>query len=156
VLARLDTMPALFNPATHQDVLRRLDALPTDSPRQWGKMSPAQMLEHTARALDMAAGVRQSKQALLGKLIGWTVRGKFLGPDPFSRNMPTGPDFVIRDDPDFARTKERLARLLSDFHAKGERGCDGNVHGFFGKLNGAEWGASRFKHVDHHLRQFGV
>jgi hypothetical protein len=30
------------------------------------------------------------------------------------------------------------------------------VHGFFGPLSGAEWGVSQYKHVDHHLRQFGA
>ena len=114
------------------------------------------MMEHVARALEVAAGLRPSKQALLGKLIGWMVRPSFIGPKPFGKNMPTGPDFVIRDEPDFASTKARLTRLLEDFHAKGERGCDGNIHGFFGKLAGAEWGITQFKHMDHHLRQFGV
>jgi hypothetical protein len=62
---------------------------------------------------------------------------------------------VIQGDPDFARTKERVKTLLAEFHALGERGCDGNIHGFFGKMTGAEWGVTQFKHLDHHLRQFG-
>jgi len=30
------------------------------------------------------------------------------------------------------------------------------VHAFFGSLTGAEWGVSTYKHLDHHLRQFGA
>jgi hypothetical protein len=119
-------------------------------------MTAAQMLEHTARALEMAAGKKKSKQALLGKIIGWIFRKGFVGPRPFQRNAPTGPDFVVRGEPDFGRTKERVKTLLREFHALGEQGCDGNIHGFFGRMTGAEWGVTQFKHMDHHLRQFGV
>jgi len=27
---------------------------------------------------------------------------------------------------------------------------------FFGKLSGKEWGELMYKHIDHHLRQFGA
>ena len=98
----------------------------------------AQALEHAARALEMASGSRPTKQVLMGKLIGWMFKGGFVGPRPFGRNAPTGADFVIHDAPDFAKTKARLRSLLVDFHTKGEGGCHGNVHGFFGPMTGAE------------------
>jgi hypothetical protein len=149
-------METLFNPAVHEQMLRRVDALQPGAERQWGKMTVGQMLEHAARALEMAAGKRESKQALLGKLIGWIFRGGFVGPKPFSKNAPTGPDFIIQGEPDFERTKARLRALLVEFHALGVQGCDGNVHGFFGPLTGGEWGVTQYKHVDHHLRQFSA
>lgn len=149
-------METLFDPDCYQRVVRRLESVQPDAPRQWGKMTAGQMLEHTARALEMAAGRRPSQQRLLGKLIGWIFRKGFVGPQPFPKGSPTGPDFIIRDEPDFARTKARLTALLADFHALGERGCDGHVHGFFGRMTGAEWGITQYKHLDHHLRQFGA
>lgn len=149
-------MGSLFDSTTYGDIVRRLDSLQPSAERQWGKMTTAQMLEHTARALEMAAGKRQTKQMLLGKLIGWMFKGGFVGPKPFAKNGPTGPDFIIADEPDFARTKARLRSLIVEFHDKGERGCDGNTHAFFGRMTGAEWGITQFKHVDHHLRQFGA
>lgn len=149
-------MESLFDPAAFQQILRRLDALQPDASRQWGTMTPAQAIEHTARALEMASGKRPTKQARLGKLIGWMFKKGFVGPKPFGKNSPTGPDFIIRDEPDFAKAKARLRTLLVDFHAKGERGCDGNVHAFFGPLTAAEWGITQHKHLDHHLRQFSA
>jgi hypothetical protein len=62
---------------------------------------------------------------------------------------------VVQGEPDFGRTKERVKTLLGEFHALGEQGCHGNIHGFFGRMTGAEWGVTQFKHMDHHLRQFG-
>ncbi len=149
-------MNSLFDSATHQEILRRVESIRPDSARLWGKMSPAQMLEHTSRALEMASGRTATKQALIGRLIAWTVRKDFVGDKPFGKNGPTGPDFIVHDEPDFQRTREKLTTLLNEFHALGEKGCDGNIHGFFGRLTGKEWGVTQYKHMDHHLRQFGA
>lgn len=149
-------MQSVFDVATYDDLVRRIAALRPDSPRQWGKMTPSQMLEHTARVLEMATGRKPSKQMLVGKMISWAFRGQFLGEKPFGKNSPTGPDFVITDQPNFAMTKTRVIGLLQELHQLGEQGTDGHVHGFFGPLTGAQWGQTQFKHIDHHLRQFGV
>jgi hypothetical protein len=133
-------METLFDPAVYGEVLRRVESIQPGSQRQWGKMTVAQMLEHTSRALEMAAGQKESKQAFLGTIIGWIFRKGFVSPKPFPRNAPTGPDFVVQGEPDFGRTKERVKTLLGEFR----------------RLTGAEWGVTQFKHMDHHLRQFGA
>ena len=51
-------MASLFDPPAYQDILRRVDSLKPNSPRQWGKMSVSQMLEHTSRGVEMATGKR--------------------------------------------------------------------------------------------------
>jgi hypothetical protein len=150
-------MNTLFDPATCKDVLRRIESIRLDAERQWGKMTVAQMLEHTARALETAAAKKPVKQAPLGKMIGWIFRSDFVGEKPFRRNAPTGPEFVVTGiDPDFRPTQERVKTLLLEFHALGEKGCDGNIHPFFGRMTGSEWGVTQYKHMDHHLRQFGA
>ncbi len=63
---------------------------------------------------------------------------------------------MVKDTPDFAAAQARMLKLLAEFHALGARGCDGHVHAFFGPMKGDEWGATQFKHLDHHLRQFGA
>lgn len=152
----LGAMDSLFDPAVFERTLKRIDALQPSATRQWGKMSPAQMMEHCARALEMATGARARPQMFLGRLIGWMFRKDFLGPKPFGKNAPTGPDFVIQNEPDFATTKARLSGLVRELHTLGAKGCDGNIHGFFGRLTGDEWGVTQHKHLDHHLRQFGA
>jgi hypothetical protein len=149
-------MKTLFEPAAYQEILRRLESVHTDSTRQWGKMSVAQMLEHTARAVEMASGRVPRTQRPIGKVLSWAFRKRFVGPDPFPKNQPTGPAFIVKDEPELQVARERLKAVLADFHAIGEAGCDGNVHGFFGKLSGREWGITQYKHLDHHLRQFGA
>jgi hypothetical protein len=149
-------MKTLFDSGTYGEMLERLGNLAPDSERKWGKMSPSQMMEHTARALEMATGDVPMKQAFLGKAIGWIFKGKFLGEQPFPQNSPTGPTLIIKNDPEFETTRARLRDLITKFHNLGEGGTDGNIHGFFGSLTGKQWGETQFKHVDHHLRQFGV
>ena len=49
-----------------------------------------------------------------------------------------------------------LGSLLKKFVEKGEAGISKEVHPFFGKLTTAEWDTLQWKHLDHHLRQFGA
>jgi hypothetical protein len=149
-------MKTIFDAEAHKELLDRLGKLTPDSERQWGKMLPSQAMEHTARALEMAAGYKPMKHHILGKLLGWIWRNEFLGEKPFRQNAPTGPDFIINDEPDFEATRKRLSDLITEFHGLGEAGTDGHVHGFFGPLTGKQWGETQYKHVDHHLRQFGM
>lgn len=149
-------MKTMFDQAVHAEVLERLSKLEIDSQRQWGKMTPSQMMEHIARALEMGMGIKPMDQILPGKLFSWFFRTEFLGDQPFKKNRPTGPDFIVKEEPEFNATRVRLSGLITEFHTMGESGLDGNVHGFFGKLTGKQWGETQYKHVDHHLRQFGV
>jgi hypothetical protein len=147
----------IFDPMAYNEISSRLEALQPSARRQWGKMTVAQMLEHTARATEMATGKRPLKQAFLGRMIGWAFKKNFVGEKPFAKNAPTGPDFIVTAmDPDFNGGKARLKAVLGELHALGEKGCDGKVHAFFGPMTGAEWGVTQYKHVDHHLRQFGA
>ena len=150
-------MKTIFDRTAYTEISGRLESLQPGAQRKWGKMTAAQMLEHTARAAEMATGKRPLKQAFLGRMIGWIFRKDFVGEKPFSKNAPTGPDFIVTAlDPDFKNGKARLKAVLGELHALGEKGCDGNVYAFFGPMTGAEWGVTQYKHVDHHLRQFGA
>ena len=149
-------MKTIFDKDTHDELHERLSKLALDTERQWGRMSPAQMMEHTARTLEMATGKVPMRQAFLGKAIGWIFKRGFLSEKPFPQNSPTGPTLIIKNEPDFEGTRTRLKDLVTEFHMLGERGTDGNIHGFFGALSGKQWGETQYKHLDHHLRQFGV
>jgi hypothetical protein len=149
-------MKTILDPEIHNELLSRLANLTPEAAPQWGQMSPSQMMEHTARVLDMATGRKPMKQIFLGKALSWIFKKEFLGDKPFKPNRPTGPDFKIKEQPDFEATRIRLSELVAEFHNLGESGLDGNVHAFFGPLTGKQWGETQYKHLDHHLRQFGV
>jgi hypothetical protein len=148
--------PSIFNVSDYQAIVHRIEALQADAPRQWGKMTVSQMCEHVARTVEMAAGINPVQQAWLGKLIGWIFFKDFSGENPFPKNSPTGPYLIVHGDPEFVTARDRLKVLVTRLHALGEAGVDGNIHGFFGRMSGAEWGATQWKHIDHHLRQFNA
>jgi uncharacterized protein DUF1569 len=150
------SMKTIWDTNTYQEVVRRFESLQPNTPRQWGKMSVAQMLEHNARVLEVVTGKAPMKQAFVGKLISWMFKKRFLGEEPFGKNGPTGPELIVGGEPDFAKTKDKVRALLAELNRIGAKGCDGRIHGFFGRLTGEEWGVCQYKHLDHHLRQFGV
>jgi hypothetical protein len=149
-------MKSLFNPADRKSISERLGALESGSSRQWGKMNPAQMLAHCSAAIETATGDRPMKQAFLGKILTPLIRSRVLGEKPFGRNSPTDPTFVIRDERDFGNERQRLIELINRFVQRGPAETGKATHAFFGKLSGDEWGELMYKHIDHHLQQFGL
>jgi hypothetical protein len=149
-------MSNLFDPAAREALSLRIAALEPGAERRWGKMDPAQMLLHCSIGLEAATGVRPMKQVLLGKLLTPFIRGLVLGPRPFKKNSPTDPVFVVSDPRDFEAERTRLATTIDRFIQRGPEAAGRETHAFFGRLSGAEWGRLMYKHLDHHLRQFGV
>jgi hypothetical protein len=149
-------MTSLFNPADRDSLSRRLAALEADSARLWGKMNAAQMLHHCSLGLEAATGDRPLEQVFLGKLLGPLFRGFALGHRPFHRNGPTHPTFVVLDPRDFDSERTRLATIIDRFIQRGPESAARYPHAFFGRLSGDEWGRLMYKHLDHHLRQFGL
>jgi hypothetical protein len=149
-------MGNLFDPSVRQSILERLGRLSPDSKRQWGKMSAAQMLAHCSRAMEVGTGDLPLKQAFIGKIFAPFVRSSFLGEKPFGKNSPTDPHFVIKDEPDFAREKAQLDALIGRFCQRGPAEAGKHEHSFLGRISGEDWGVVMYKHLDHHLRQFGA
>jgi hypothetical protein len=149
-------MVNLFDPAARQVILERLGRLSSDSNREWGTMSAAQMLAHCSRAMEAGTGDLPLKQALIGKIFAPFVRSSFLGEKPFGRNSPTDPHFVIKKEKDFAQEKEHLTALIGHFCECGPAEAGKHTHSFLGKISGDDWGVVMYKHLDHHFRQFGA
>jgi hypothetical protein len=149
-------MKSLFEESTVAEVMERLDALQPASERQWGKMSPAQALAHCSAAMEMAIGDRRPPRVLIGRLIGPLFKSVYSSEKPFSQNNPTHPSLVVTGQPDFDSERTRLRGLVERFSTGGAPGCTTHPHCFFGSLTPREWGIGMYKHLDHHLRQFGA
>lgn len=149
-------MKSLFDPADCESIRRRLGVLQADSARQWGKMNAAQAVTHCVRALETATGDRPMKQAFLGRILTPFIRSSVLGEKPFSKNSPTDPTFVVSGEHDFAAERQGLLALIDRFVERGADAAGREIHAFFGRLSGQEWGTLMYKHIDHHLQQFGV
>jgi hypothetical protein len=150
-------MDTLFDAAVKDRILSRIDALRPDAPRQWGKMNAAQTLSHCALGMEAATGDAVLHSNFMAKLIGPLFKGMLLNDKPFSKNAPTHPLLVLnKADCDFAKEKARLAAVVRKFHAAGPASAAKFRHAFVQTLTGEEWGVMQYKHLDHHLRQFGA
>jgi hypothetical protein len=150
-------MKSIYDAGVAGEIHLRLATLAPDSSRQWGKMNAPQALAHCALALEWAVGDRKPPRMLLGRVFGSLVRKQALGDDePMRKNSPTAPDLVIGDARDLDAERRKVLMLLDRFVAAGPAGCTTHPHPFFGTLTPQEWGVLTYKHLDHHLRQFGV
>jgi hypothetical protein len=149
-------MRSLFEKEAADEILTRIDNLQPSIQRQWGKMDVAQMMAHCSGALDMASGKLDLPRLFIGRLIGPMVRPIYSNEKPFSQNSPTDPKLVVSDQRDFQKEREQLKLKVREFQQGGEETCTRHPHPFFGTLTPYEWGRGMYKHLDHHLRQFGA
>jgi hypothetical protein len=150
-------MESLFNRNDNQKIIDRINSLSNSSPSQWGKMSVSQMLAHCQAPLNVAFGEHKLKRGLISILFGKMIKNKLMKDDkPFDRNLPTDKSFIVVDQREFEKEKNKLSELVKRFAVKGAEGLTKDPHPFFGKLTPHEWDVLQWKHLDHHLRQFGA
>ena len=150
-------MKNLFEEPRVKEIKDRLNKLRPDSQRQWGKMSAAQMLAHCAESMKMALGDARPPRMLLGRIIGFIVKPLALkNDDPMRKNSPTVKGLEVRDERNLETERNRLYILLDRFTTTGLQQLTSYPHSFFGRLTAEEWAILMYKHLDHHLRQFGV
>lgn len=144
----------LFDPLVKRDILDRINKLSPQSQPQWGKMNGAQMLAHLQMPIGSALGLYTLPRTLLGRIVGGLVKSGMYSEKPFKRNSPTDPSFVMTGhEKDFGKEKQSIIAMINDFK---EENIKNEIHPFFGKLTKEQWSKAMYKHVDHHLRQFGV
>jgi hypothetical protein len=151
-------MKNLFDQTVAKELKTRLGQLGPRSERQWGKMTAPQMLAHCSASMQWAVGeVMPDKAPLPVRMLGRLVKPfVFRNDKPLGKNSPTAKSLIVTDERDLSRERERLSGLIDKFAAGGPARCGTNPHSFFGKMTPDEWAILAYKHLDHHLRQFGV
>ncbi len=150
-------MKNLYDAANAEELKARVARLRPDNERQWGKMNPAQALAHCAAGLEWAVGDTIPPRMFLGRIMGQMVKPMvFRNDEPMRRNSPTAKSLVVADERELSTERERVCGLIDRFAAGGPEGCTTHPHSFFGRLTPQEWATLMYKHLDHHLRQFGA
>lgn len=144
----------LFEPAVKQEIIERINKLSHGSTPQWGKMNVSQMLAHLQMPIKVAYGTHTPRGSFLLRLVGPLFKSQLWNEKPYKQSLPTDPTFVmIRDRKEFEKEKAALLELLDQFS---ESAIARDKHPIFGKMNKEHWSLASWKHIDHHLRQFGV
>ncbi|HEX4169579.1 MAG TPA: DUF1569 domain-containing protein [Bryobacteraceae bacterium] len=149
-------MKDLFEIAAAEETKERLERLTPDSERRWGKMDVTQMLAHCSAWMAIAAGLKSPPRSLVGRVFGRFAKSTILNEAPVRRNMPTDKSLIVRERGEFGAERQRLVEWVDRFVAGGPEGCTRHPHSFFGPMAPKEWAILAYKHLDHHLRQFGA
>ncbi|MRN56670.1 DUF1569 domain-containing protein [Paenibacillus monticola] len=148
-------METIYSKLHTVEILNRIEKLSPNSKPQWGTMNAAQMLAHCSSFQDIPMGNSFPPRSWLGRLIGRFVKPISYNDKPIPHNMSTIPTILISDNKDFETEKEKLKQRILTFQSNGPEKCSSHPHPFFGKITPEQWGKVIYKHLDHHLRQFG-
>ncbi|MBS1616168.1 MAG: DUF1569 domain-containing protein [Bacteroidetes bacterium] len=152
-------MESMFTEEGLAVIVERIEALNADCRPKWGKMTVEQMLAHCQIPLEIALGDDWVKTPFYSHLIGPFLKlyytSKYTKPP---KNLRTLRLFRIyeKEDLDFLTEQTRLLLFLRRFSDKGKDGKLVDRHPRFGPMSQNDWDLCEQKHLDHHLRQFGV
>jgi hypothetical protein len=147
-------MRSLYRDADRRDILRRAGQLTPEHRPAWGRMNARQMLAHVSEALRMGLGdvvIPQYRHIVrfspLKELIIYWL--------PFPKGAPTAPQLLARSAEDWDAEQQVFRTLVERFNGSIPTGAT-PVHPLFGRMTWPQWGVLTYRHLDHHLRQFGV
>ena len=147
-------MKTLWDATARAELATRLARLDAQSTPRWGKLNCAQMLAHVADGVRMTLGDLKC-QPKGGPLRFWPLKQLIIYWLPFPKGAPTAPELLARPAVSIEQERAALLNLLEQLTARAGQTA-WPEHPAFGPLSAQDWGALVYKHVDHHLRQFGV
>ena len=150
-------MKNIFKPEVTQEVIDRINKLTPESQPLWGKMNVGQMLAHCSVTYEMIYDdTHQPPKGMMKLMLRFFVKGMVTSEKPYKKNLRTAPQFLMTTEKDFEIEKKRLIDYLTKTQELGESHFDNKESLSFGRLSISEWNNMFYKHLDHHLNQFGV
>jgi len=149
-------MKNIFDAKVTDKIISRINKLSPEDRPLWGKMSAGQMLAHCNVSYEMIYEDKHpAPNAFLKFILKTFVKNKVVGETPYQHNSRTGPQFVMNDEKNFEKEKKRLIDYINKTRDLGEKYFNGKESNSFGALSSGEWNNMLYKHLDHHLNQFG-
>jgi hypothetical protein len=144
----------LFDPAVKNEITGRIHQLTAETTARWGRMNVSQMLAHVQVPIGVGLGTHKIPRTIIGFIFGPIAKKMLYNDKPFKHDLPTDRSFVMTGkEKEFEKEKQSLLQMLSNFT---ENNLVDTPHPFFGKMTKEQWSKGTWKHLDHHLRQFGV
>jgi hypothetical protein len=150
-------MKNIFDLNETNAIIDRINKLDAYAKPLWGKMSVDQMLAHCNVTYEMIYDTKHQKPNAFKKfMLKAIVKPFVVSEKPYKKNSRTAPEFVISNSKNFVAEKARLIDFLKKTKGLGSAYFDNKPSRSFGKLTASEWNNLFYKHLDHHLKQFGV
>lgn len=149
-------MQSLLDQSFRDEIVARINRLSPDAQRRWGTMSVGQMLCHVSDQLRFAVGDLQPNPEATGPLTWRPVQwfGIVVAPWPKGK-IQTSPQLLQTSPADLERDRAALQSLIERFVDRAHEGPLG-PHPMFGYLPTGLWTRLAGRHLDYHLRQFGL
>jgi hypothetical protein len=150
-------MKTIRDEGCRADLIARLEKLTGDEKAAWGKMNLEQMLSHLVQTGDLPfAESLPDRSTWMSRTV---IKPLVLYMLPMPKEVKTSPDMdptqngrrplgIAADKPLAIEAINRLGTIAEDHTCY--------YHPFFGPMNAKQWAVLAHKHIDHHLRQFGV
>ena len=148
-------MKSLQHERDRLEVLRRLARLAPDAQPGWGRRTAPRMVCHVGDALRVALGERAMRPPRSRRFTRFPLKHLFLYVIPMPRNLPTARELLSTAPSDFEQDRRVCADLVRRFESCPSSG-KGPGHQGLGVLTWPQWGVLQWRHLDHHLRQFGA
>jgi len=150
-------LPSVFEQAACYTLLQRVGQLSANTQPTWGKMDVAQMLAHCNIAYELIFEDKHPKPGRFKMFLLRTLLKPIVtNTKPYKINSPTSPIFKVVSAKQFEQEKQKLIAYIKQVQQMGAAAFEGKAAHSFGPLNAMEWNNMMYKHLDHHLRQFGV
>ncbi|MHA8081717.1 DUF1569 domain-containing protein [Aquirufa regiilacus] len=149
--------PSIYLASTTAELFRRIDLLNPQTQGLWGKMTVGQMLSHCAVPYEQILGTNTDQPPLFMRIIlKLFLKKSMINEVPYKQNLPTAPSFIRTDQYDFEKEKEGLKGYIKTIQEMGAEKLAATPSLSLGVLSATEWNNLLYKHIDHHLQQFGV
>lgn len=146
-----------FSSTETEKIIHRINQLTATTPAKWGKMNVAQMLAHCCVSYEMVyTDKHKSAPAFVKFMLKLFLKKTVVGSKPYKKNSGTAPAFLITDAKEFEAEKTRLIGFINQSLKDGKAFYTNKESLSFGLLSIDEWSTLFYKHLDHHLTQFGV
>ncbi len=146
-------MPTLWNADDRAALLARFERLaPSDTPK-WGSFTAPRMVTHVTDAV--RAGLGELAVKPVRTPFGfWPMNALVIRVLPWPKGAPTAPELMQRVPEAWDGELAALKAAIDRFAAR-EIGGTWSAHAAFGNIDGQLWGRLMYRHLDHHLTQFG-
>lgn len=148
-------MKTIWDRARQQEIRERVARLSPDSRGAWGKLSAPAMVCHLADSLKMALGDMPVASKHL-PIRYPPLKQLIIYVAPFPKGAPTAPELLARPPAAWQADIAELQALVDRIVARGRDSSPWPEHPAFGRLSTRAWGVLTYRHMDHHLRQFGA